>query len=157
MNDALAQLRDLHAPAPPAWWPPAPGWWMVAALAVAALIWCVRAWRQRSLRHAPFRVARAQLRELADQPSASDDAAFADAANALVKRVLIYGLHRPDAAALTDTQWLAYLDECMGEPCFSAGNSAVLGNARFAAQPQVDRAELTRDLDALLARLERLA
>ncbi len=129
---------------------------MVAAMVLATIVWGVLAWRRRRRRHAPFRVARAQLRKLVDQPTSPDDAAFADTANALVKRVLIHGLHRPEAAALTDTQWLAYLDECMGRPCFSIGNGAVLGNARFAARPQVDRAELARDLDALLVRLERL-
>jgi hypothetical protein len=28
------QLRDIHLPAEPAWWPPAPGWWALAVIAL---------------------------------------------------------------------------------------------------------------------------
>lgn len=33
-QDPLAQLRDIHLPDPIGWWPPAPGWWIVAILAI---------------------------------------------------------------------------------------------------------------------------
>ncbi|HET9483332.1 MAG TPA: DUF4381 domain-containing protein, partial [Xanthomonadales bacterium] len=42
------QLRDIHLPAEPSWWPPAPGWWLLAILVIAALVFLVRfAWRKR--------------------------------------------------------------------------------------------------------------
>lgn len=37
MTPAGPVLRDIHLPPPPPWWPPAPGWWALAALALAAL------------------------------------------------------------------------------------------------------------------------
>jgi len=46
------QLRDIHLPADPAWWPPAPGWWALAILLLMLLalaVWLVRRYR-RSLR-----------------------------------------------------------------------------------------------------------
>lgn len=41
-GELLARLRDVHPPAEPSWWPPAPGWWIVALVAVALLVLAVR-------------------------------------------------------------------------------------------------------------------
>lgn len=41
-NPALEQLRDIHLPQAVHWWPPAPGWWIVAALVLALTIWLSR-------------------------------------------------------------------------------------------------------------------
>ncbi|MGH8222486.1 MAG: DUF4381 family protein, partial [Woeseiaceae bacterium] len=39
MDPQQIPLRDLHLPEAVGWWPPAPGWWLLIALAVAALLW----------------------------------------------------------------------------------------------------------------------
>lgn len=39
-------LRDIHLPADPSWWPPAPGWWLLAALVLLAIVVAVRVWRR---------------------------------------------------------------------------------------------------------------
>lgn len=41
-NPALEQLRDIHLPQAVHWWPPAPGWWLVAAMVLALTIWLSR-------------------------------------------------------------------------------------------------------------------
>ncbi|MGF2735249.1 DUF4381 domain-containing protein [Marinobacter sp. DUT-1] len=36
-QDPLSQLRDIHLPATGGFWPPAPGWWILAVLILGAL------------------------------------------------------------------------------------------------------------------------
>ncbi len=110
--DALQQLRDLHLPAAPTWWPPAPGWWLLGGLALAALAWLIWRYQLRRKRHRPFRHAQAELAHMADEHRAGalDSVAFTDACNALLKRLLIHALNRPDLAALGGASWLATVE-----------------------------------------------
>ena len=39
-------LRDIHLPAEPSWWPPAPGWWLLAVIVLAVLVVAVWTWRR---------------------------------------------------------------------------------------------------------------
>ncbi|HCG70266.1 MAG TPA: DUF4381 domain-containing protein, partial [Gammaproteobacteria bacterium] len=36
-SDPLTALKDIYPPVEPHWWPPAPGWWLVAMLLFAVL------------------------------------------------------------------------------------------------------------------------
>ena len=57
-QELLAQLRDVHVPQAPGWWPPAIGWWLVGflllALILGALLW-LRRWRVEAWRRAALR------------------------------------------------------------------------------------------------------
>lgn len=41
-QDPLAQLKDIHLPEAVGWWPPAPGWWLLALLALLVFSYLVR-------------------------------------------------------------------------------------------------------------------
>ena len=45
-QDPLAQLRDIHLPDTGGFWPPAPGWWLLALLSLTALALAVLWWRR---------------------------------------------------------------------------------------------------------------
>jgi uncharacterized protein DUF4381 len=40
--DPLAQLRDIHLPEPVGWWPPAPGWWIIALLLFLLILFATK-------------------------------------------------------------------------------------------------------------------
>lgn len=40
-------LRDIHLPAEPSWWPPAPGWWLLAVLALLVFAGLAWVWQRR--------------------------------------------------------------------------------------------------------------
>jgi len=64
MSPAELPLRDIHLPEPVGWWPPAPGWWALLALALAgAAAWGWLAWRRRT------RVRRAALADTCSPPA----------------------------------------------------------------------------------------
>jgi hypothetical protein len=130
----LQQLRDLHLPPAPGFWPPAPGWWVLGLLAIALIT--AFTWRavHYHRRRRPYRNALAALQRLSQAAERGDtgERDAADAVNALLKRALIHGAARTDAAPLTGDAWLHYLDRILGDDVFSNGAGAALGNARFA-------------------------
>lgn len=139
--DLAARLRDVHPPADPAWWPPAPGWWLVAlaaallaALALRALLPHGRRWRtRRRLLGALEAVAR---RHRAGAP--------AHATAAEVSRLLRHAvLERfPDrgAAGLHGGDWIAFLESCDRAPGRFERLRAALTAAPYAASGALDDA-----------------
>lgn len=143
-------LRDIHEPLPPGWWPPAPGWWLVALLLVVAFAWALRrALRQRRLT-APYRAARGRFAVLERRRAAGEiePRAFADAANALLKGLLVEAEQRADAVRASGDAWLALLRERCRDGAFTNAPGRLLGDDRF-------RRTLDGDADELAALLRR--
>ena len=159
MDDALQQLHDLHLPAEPPLWPLAPGWWLLGAIVVGFVVYgAVRVQRARR-RARPFRLAGDALDRLLTDARAQrlNGRDFADAVNALLKRALIHGAHRSDAAPLTGVAWLAYLDRVSASDAFTCGAGASLGERRFAPDPDVDAVALHGLARGVLDRARRMA
>ena len=138
-QDPLADLRDIHLPDPVSWWPPAPGWWLVAALALvlaaAGVWWARRAWaRRRRWR----RVSAALDAMLADYRRTGDGAALAAGISVLLKRVALAGWPRQEVAGLAGPAWLAFLDRTGGGGGFAGGAGRVLADAAYGAPAPVD-------------------
>jgi len=137
--DPLAELRDIHLPDPVGWWPPAPGWWLVAALlflAVAGLI----IWRiVRHRRLAYKREALAQWQTIhADYLNHKDPSRLLADLSVLLKRTCITRYGREQTAGLTGEQWLAFLDQTGNSTEFSSGAGRALVSQRFVPTPQID-------------------
>lgn len=120
----LDQLHPLQVPPVPAWSPLAPGWEVLAVVALTAL--AVLAWRSLQ-RWRAGRHRRAALAELARLRSSMRDPALRLAAArqipALVRRLALAHAPRTEVAALHGAAWHAWLDRSLGDPAqpFSTG------------------------------------
>ncbi len=146
---SLDRLHDIVAPPPVPWWPPAPGWWVVGALALvlgaraAWSAWC--AWRKAAYR----RAALAELRALeARGPDEGECEAAVREIPALVKRTALAAFRRDRVASLSGAAWLAFLDRTGRTTAFTSGGGEALADLaydpRAARMDAGDRAELFR-------------
>ena len=149
MTPAQLPLRDIHLPPPVSWWPPAPGWWLLAALALAALAFAL--WRRRRGRRGRVKVlARTALDHLeADYRAGGDAARLARGLSELLRRVSLSVYPRRTAAGLTGEDWLRFLDQPLGAPRFSAGPGRGLLTAPYAPAARVEAARV--EAEALVA------
>lgn len=106
--DPLADLRDIRLPDPVPFWPPAPGWWILAGLLAALMVIAAALeWRRRqTLAYRVARDWRAMARDLTRFP---DTRALAAEGAFLMRRVLVSTPRAPQAASLTGEAWQAFL------------------------------------------------
>ena len=147
-------LRDIHLPGLIAWWPPAPGWWIVAVLALAALVALGLYYRSGRHRRAALRSvgkARAALEQGAEPVECLQRVSTtlrrfamttADQQSVAALRAVDGVADRPDAsevAGLTGKRWLRYLDSRWKHDEFSRGAGRLLLAAPYARPETVDR------------------
>jgi len=115
-DTALNQLADIRLSDPVGWWPPAPGWWLLAALLLAGLWfggrWALAFWRRRR----NCRQALLELERVFDDFAAAD-ASQADvsklrcvnAVNSVLRRVALTHFPDPSVAGLGGADWVRFL------------------------------------------------
>jgi hypothetical protein len=130
--DPLAGLRGYHLPDAVAWWPPAPGWWLLAVLILALAIGLVLylLWRRR--RGAAARLA---LEELAGLRSALAEGQGVEVVlrglSRLLRRFALTRFPRNRVAGLTGKSWMDFLDEHGGHGRFRDGPGRLLAEAPY--------------------------
>ena len=137
------ELRDIHLPPDPSWFPPAPGWWILVALLIALLVWLFRIVRKRVRKRRWLAALQAEVASIAADHGAHNDPRKTTAAISTLLRRAALRLD-PRAAAYQGDQWLAWLDQRGGSTDFLTGPGNVLVDAPWRRAPQVD-------VDGLLA------
>nr|MDQ2734723.1 DUF4381 domain-containing protein [Pseudomonadota bacterium] len=141
LHQAL-QLRDIHLPPAPPFWPPAPGWWIVAAVVLALAAWGSHAaWRQLRLRRERRRVMEVLARLESGLVSERSPDALANV-SVLLRRLALMRFPRANVASLTGHAWLRFLDESGGQGRFVDGPGRVLGSDPY-------RRALPTDIDVV--------
>ncbi len=127
MASDLAQLHDIHMPAPIGWWPLAPGWYLLAA-SLALVCFLMGFWLRRSYLNS--RAKREALRALAvyqrqyqqDKNCQLTSAAMSE----LLKRVALAYYPRTRVAGLQGEPWIMFLSTTVKGVDFSSVRTLLL-------------------------------
>jgi hypothetical protein len=124
---SLDRLHDIVMPGPVPWWPPAPGWYVVAALVFVVVIWAAWYWWRQWRANAYRRAALAELDQLVAQ--SHDPARRVVALQTLpelLKRTALAAFPRHEVASLHGTAWLGFLDRTSGGRDFTSGPGVLI-------------------------------
>lgn len=136
--DLLSQLRDIHGAPPVPWWPPAPGWWVLAFLALALLVWVGR----RLLARLRIRRRRKQMLGWVDHLNATTDPqrepqAYLSTLNRIFKLVALRAFPEQHCAAMAGSEWVGFLRDNMSQSQ-SEDALGVLGSGPYDPAPRFD-------------------
>ena len=147
-------LRDIHLPDAISWWPPAPGWWILLGMLVvsAVSVYLLRAF------YLSRRVKRSALEELESirhqYEQTRNQKQLAEQLSILMRRASISFHPRSEAASLTGTNWLDYLDSTSKQPGFNQEAGQLLISAPYLPADHAISNETASNADALLSLCE---
>jgi len=139
MKPNIDQLRDIHLPALISWWPPAPGWWLLAVLLLAVLLG-LYFWYRRYQRNSWRRSALAELAALRQQHQTqfSSSQTVVIELSVLLRRVAINCFPQDEVAMLNGDKWLQFLDSGLGDSDgFQSEQGRLLTTAPYIAEASI--------------------
>ena len=136
----LDRLADIHLPDSVSWWPLAPGWWILLALVIIALIGFFM-WRQRKTQNVYRDVAQHQLDGIyADYQQTQNAAAYLQALSLLLRRIALTAYPHSFNASIKGKEWLQWLDQVC--PALQEKFSSELGESlltsAYQKNPNID-------------------
>jgi hypothetical protein len=146
------QLRDIHLPASPEFWPPAPGWWIAALLVLMILIWSslrlISYWRYKRSQREIISI----LEDLSQIDADEQTPEFLASVSTLLRRVALVKFPRKSVAALTGRNWLLFLDAHGGAGQFVDGVGSVLEAGPYMCDTTMRNSNVDQQGLLLLAR-----
>lgn len=144
-EELLAQLADIHLPAAVSYWPPAPGWWIVAAGLLALLAYAgrkvARAARQRRIcEHALAELERcyAALGRTEELDPENLKLRFVNEFNSVIRRVALYHFPQANVASLAGVAWVDFIREKGDSSLLTDEIAQALSYGRFQTKIEVD-------------------
>ena len=136
-QDPLAALHPLREPELIGWWPLAPGWWLLIALAVLLLA-CIAVllWRRHQSR-AYRRQATQQLKSLRHAFNEGGDVPhYVQGLSRLLKATALQAYPREEIAAISGEAWPRLLNATMAASSPGDEFPAEFSDACYRAQPE---------------------
>ena len=146
-EELLARLADIRLPGEISWWPPAPGWWILAALVLFSGVFAWRTYaRARDTKLLlSFALAELQLcmKNYSQQAAGNNPIAglnFLNATNSVLRRVALF--HNPHSAiaSLSGDDWAQFLSlsSTSAAPLLTDPLREGFSNGRFQRELAVD-------------------
>lgn len=143
--ELLAQLADIHLPEPVSFWPPAIGWWILAAIALLLLVLAVRRLAAMRRQQKICQYAVAELQRCYDAFSQADPALVEQARldyvnqfNTVVRRVALVHYPQSNVASLDGAQWVDFIRQKGESSLMTEEIAAALQFGRFQKRCDVD-------------------
>lgn len=144
-EELLAQLADIHLPEPVSFWPPAPGWWVLALLLLIAaglLLRQVLALRTRK------KICDYALGELdkcyqalgqnEEQSGDERQLRYVNQVNSVLRRVALVHFPQANVASLGGKAWVDFIREKGESSLLNEELAAALAHGRFQTRCEVD-------------------
>lgn len=139
MSQTLADLKDIHLPAPAPWWALGLGWWLLLVLTIVLLFvffgWLlpkILAWkRTKKSQHALKASIAEHFKHIQQTYAENGDAqACLQSVSTLLRRISLTLFAKQHTAGLIGKSWLTFLDQQWlndkPQPCFSSPEIAAL-------------------------------
>lgn len=142
-DEVLSQLRDVHLPQAPSWWPPAIGYYFLFILVAIVIFLFVLLYRRRE----PGRLIKKQLmKELDDVQAqfggAQDNALLQAQINAMVRRLIAYKQLSPKFLSTELSDKNEEIKRVFPNSKNTAELFALLEKERFQKDPELDAMRL---------------
>ena len=130
-TQAALQLRDIHLPGAPSFWPPAPGWWLLAAVTIALLVWVSMVALRRYRIHRRRKAVLVALVNMEERFASDRSPERLASISLLLRRLALLCYPREQVAALSGKAWLHFLDDSGGDGRFTNGPGRVLASGPY--------------------------
>lgn len=144
-EELLAQLADIHLPEPVSYWPPAPGWWVLAILLIILATWLIRKSLIAGQRRKIKAHALAEFSNCYDNYSNASGSniselkiRYINEANTVLKRVALVHFSDPGVAGLGGEEWVDFIRKNGESSLLSNKLAEALSHGRFQTQFDVD-------------------
>jgi hypothetical protein len=144
-EELLAQLADIHLPQPVGYWPPAPGWWVLALLLLVLAFFAARKYfRYSHLRHvcnhalAELDRCYARLATAGSDNADSSRLRYINEVNTVLRRVALVHFPQAVSASLDGTAWVDFIRQKGESSAMTDEIAAALSFGRFQKQCDVD-------------------
>ena len=144
-EELLAQLADIHLPAEVSYWPPAPGWWILAFLFLGGGVYLIHRMVQLRNLRLVCQHALAELDNCYQRFAGAEDddpgtlrLRYVNEFNSVIRRVALVHFPQANVAGLGGDAWVDFIRQKGDSSGLNDEIAAALSFGRFQTQCDVD-------------------